>query len=1274
MFSKSLHFLLLVFSIQAIAQKKVKLQISTALERKAISPLIYGTNDNYPHAASKRLGGNRITNYNWENNASNAGRDWYHESDNYVPWEQGVPENNYNIPGAALKSFQSRSVAQGAYSLVTLPMAKYVTKDKNGAVTPQQAAPSSRWLNVIHRKPTAKLPLSLTPDQKDSYMYTQEEINFLLQNFGKSNTKKGIKGYALDNEPGLWFDSHSRMWGPDHVSVKYLMQQSFELAELIKEMDPTAEVYGPASWGVSEFENLQFAPDWDEQKGPYSTFIDLYLARMKKRGDSLKKRLLDVLDLHWYPQTNNSGADPFSDRSDYASNAARMAMTRSLWDPSYIEDTWIGEDPYKVEQFLPFIPKIKQHISTYYPGTKLAITEYSYMGTGHASGGIAQADALGIFGKQGLYLATYWGAVTGYVKSGFDLYRNYDGKGGKFGDVSVKSATNNIALSSIHAAIEGNSDNKLHVIAMNKSQDEAILATIAVTSPSKYKSARVWAFDNTNSTVRQLKNVKVITNNTFEYKLPALTACHFVFTEEDLSVYPDIEEATIEPAVGYSDGTAAFKLKVKVSDGNNDIVKVTADLSTVGGKAGTVLIPDPKTPSLYLYTQKIPSGNISGLKSIKILAEDATKRTAESFINYRVIKKIPSLMIWDGDVITKGKGEAFFDAVDSKAPLIKVRAEKTGGNNAPGSLFMHFEHDYNKYNVLTWRLSNSNNPADAVNISDYGALEFYIRSDAPEGSDIDVSLRDASAQLESSASVSLKAGGYISSFSKTTYTRVKIPMAAFTSGSNIHLNEVWQFNFTSNTAHKGFNVWVDEIKVLPYTHPVYKPVISDLTITPAKGYADGKTEVTVSAKATDPDNNLKTVKLDLSAINGSNKQDMKFLNGKYTFSFKIPSQISKGVKGIRLSATDADENSVDTLLNYTVIEKAEKTVLWDGDRVKTGKPILVNDESTCKIEKTGGKAEPISMRMHLDMATDGFASVHWDWNEDTQDTQLKDLSSKGYLNFYIKMDKPDQNYQLEVFLKDRFTASTSAVNIKAGGYIKSFTNQYQLVSIPMSKIFAGDEIDRKQVARIGFLATGVKPGGVDIILDDITATGSNTADVKINVTDAACGPNGKIAVTSVNGTTTGYSYFINGKVNPAGISNAEFKALPPATYEIRIEGTKGFVYIESVIVGGTNTGCKTTSTATLTINEQSKATPATSLNIYPNPAKAHGTLNVKYDFLTPAQRTITLRDFYGKILWKSTTNQAKGELTISLPNLRQGLYFIRSEGKDPLVKQLAVYE
>jgi len=49
---------------------------------------------------------------------------------------------------------------------------------------------------------------------------------------------------------------------------------------------------------------------------------------------------------------------------------------------------------------------------------------------------------------------------------------NYDGKGGKFGDTSVKCETSDIEVSSAYASIVGEDDSKLHIILLNKNYDQ----------------------------------------------------------------------------------------------------------------------------------------------------------------------------------------------------------------------------------------------------------------------------------------------------------------------------------------------------------------------------------------------------------------------------------------------------------------------------------------------------------------------------------------------------------------------------------------------------------------------------------------------------------------------------------------------------------------------------------------------------------------------------------------------------------------------------------
>ena len=110
--------------------------------------------------------------------------------------------------------------------------------------------------------------------------------------------------------------------------------------------------------------------------------------------------------------------------------AARVQAPRSLWDPSYTEKSWITQ--WSTHRPIRLLPRLREKIEKNYPGTRLAITEYYYGGGADISGALAQADVLGIFGREGVFAAALW--HTGrtddrFIYAAFAMYRNYDGKG-----------------------------------------------------------------------------------------------------------------------------------------------------------------------------------------------------------------------------------------------------------------------------------------------------------------------------------------------------------------------------------------------------------------------------------------------------------------------------------------------------------------------------------------------------------------------------------------------------------------------------------------------------------------------------------------------------------------------------------------------------------------------------------------------------------------------------------------------------------------------------
>lgn len=519
-------------SAYAANSNTVNITVNTASDRKPISPYIYGVSyeliDKNVSAGAIRAGGNRFSAYNWETNASNAGSDWKHMSDRY--FQRDLPDDLKKTPGAvAINLSRKCSEKNNAYSLMTLQMADYVAADFLSTVKEEDTAPSERWNKVEFKKDTA---FADQPDKDDGVVYMDEFVNYLVSTLGDSQSESGIKGYSLDNEPGLWKGTHPRVH-PEQTGCAEIVEKSKALAKAVKDVDPHADIFGPALFGYGAFTNFAGAPDWDsvKQNGDYRWFIDYYLDEMKKAEDETGVRLLDVLDVHFYTEAKGKCGIRYCDHYDDRDCVKEILnSTRSLWDSSYKEDSWIVDTG---AEFLPILPNLQQSIDKFYPNTKLAITEYNFGGDNDICGSIAEADALGLFAKYGVYAANVFVGDADYQCAAIDLYRNYDGNGGSFGDTLVHCETDNVELSTAYAAVNSENDEILTVVVTNKSFDEKTTANINIESGSEYKYARIYGIKGGTPAVQNItesSNFKISDGN-ISYEMDPKTVSLLVISK-----------------------------------------------------------------------------------------------------------------------------------------------------------------------------------------------------------------------------------------------------------------------------------------------------------------------------------------------------------------------------------------------------------------------------------------------------------------------------------------------------------------------------------------------------------------------------------------------------------------------------------------------------------------------------------------------------------------------------------------------------------------------
>jgi hypothetical protein len=195
--------------------------------------------------------------------------------------------------------------------------------------------------------------------------------------------------------------------------------------------------------------------------------LDFYLQQMHEAQQQSGRRLLDVLDLHWYPEAQGGGVRITEDHAQPLVAAARVQAPRSLWDPGYVEDRWTARA--RMHGPIRLLPRMQEKIDKHYRGTRLAISEYYFGGGGDISGALAQADALGIFGREGAFAAALWhmgNSDDRFIHAAFAMFRNYDGRGGAFGSVGLAARTNDVERTSVYASLDG--QERVILVVLNK--------------------------------------------------------------------------------------------------------------------------------------------------------------------------------------------------------------------------------------------------------------------------------------------------------------------------------------------------------------------------------------------------------------------------------------------------------------------------------------------------------------------------------------------------------------------------------------------------------------------------------------------------------------------------------------------------------------------------------------------------------------------------------------------------------------------------------------
>lgn len=518
----------------------ISVDVNTA--RHPISPLIYGVAFGAPaevgdlNATLCRSGGNATSRYNWQLNATNRGNDWYYES----LGDEGS-SNGSAAAGALGDTFITDSRNAGAEPMLTIPMVGWVAKlgpsrgrlasfsiAKYGA----QTGNDWQWFPDAGNGISSADNSFIANDPDDANVPADSTFQLgwmqhLTTTWGLAGSG-GLRYYLLDNEPSIWFSSH-RDVHPVGPNMEEIRDKILDYGTKVKANDPGAVVLAPEEWGWSGYILSGYDQQWGAKNGwnnlPDRTahggmdYLPWLLDQLHQNEQATGKRILDYFTVHFYPQGGE-----FSDDVSNAMQAKRNRSTRSLWDPDYTDESWIND---KVN----LVPRVKQWVSTYYPGTLVGVTEYNWGAESHISGATAQADILGILGREAVDVAVRWTCpkVGTPVYNAFKMYRNYDGTKSAFGDTSVGVTgpdPDNVAT----FAATRSSDGALTVMVISKYLTGSTPMTLSFTGPAASGTAQVWQLTSANAITHPA--AVAVASNSLTTSLPAQSVTLFVIPRQ----------------------------------------------------------------------------------------------------------------------------------------------------------------------------------------------------------------------------------------------------------------------------------------------------------------------------------------------------------------------------------------------------------------------------------------------------------------------------------------------------------------------------------------------------------------------------------------------------------------------------------------------------------------------------------------------------------------------------------------------------------------------
>jgi hypothetical protein len=424
--------LLFMADIIPLAAQTIQITVDASSAAKPVSPYIYGRNNSLsdnpssPMSSSqwqflrdagimmfRESGGNNSTKYNWRKKLTSH-PDWYNNVYRH-DWDYAANSLLKNIPGAT--------------GMWTLPLIGKTAKTDSANFKDWDYNRSQYWSGVRQNLAgggtvnTAGGDKALVEGNPNLYLLSwpsDSVVGILTKWFGVNGLgydKTKLPYWNMDNEPEIWSGTHDDVM-PVQLSAEEFMQRYFETAKKARALFPGIKLVGPVP--ANEWQWYNWNGNWISYGGKNYVWLEYFIKRIADEQATTGIKLLDVLDIHFYPGETAS-ADivqlyrVYFDRT-YVYPGHNGVHRINGWDTSINKEYIFG----RCQDWLTKYMGANN-------GVTFSVTETDVNTSDPNVRAVWYASTLGEFARQGVEIFTPWGWGVGMYEV-IHLFSKYNQK------------------------------------------------------------------------------------------------------------------------------------------------------------------------------------------------------------------------------------------------------------------------------------------------------------------------------------------------------------------------------------------------------------------------------------------------------------------------------------------------------------------------------------------------------------------------------------------------------------------------------------------------------------------------------------------------------------------------------------------------------------------------------------------------------------------------------------------------------------------------------